>query len=222
MLNRCYNVNVKSYSNYGAKGRWVCKAWRESYISFINDIGHKPSAGMSLDRIDNDGGYTCGHCDECVLNAWPSNVRWATRREQSLNSTSVTWLECNGERYTISDWTRKMGLGRSTISDRLARGWRVEEAINTPIRGRSIQRALTLASKPVRTTSSRYLGVTLVPSSSRWRAMVTKDDKQHHVGFFTSEDEAAWMRDQWAVSILGNAARLNFCYSGRGLARSCD
>jgi hypothetical protein len=44
-----------------------------SFEQFLNCLGLKPSSLHMLDRLNNDGNYE------------PTNVRWATRREQMLN-----------------------------------------------------------------------------------------------------------------------------------------
>jgi hypothetical protein len=75
MLQRCENPKHKMYRWYGAKGRTVCERWHDVEV-FVADIarllGPRP-AGMSLDRINNDGHYE------------PGNVRWATAKEQIAN-----------------------------------------------------------------------------------------------------------------------------------------
>lgn len=70
MLKRCYNPNDVSFPNYGARGIDVCKRWW-SLKNFISDMGNRN--GLSLDRKDNDKGYS------------PDNCRWATYSEQANN-----------------------------------------------------------------------------------------------------------------------------------------
>ena len=73
MKRRCYTPTSGGYSIYGGRGIRVCDRWRNSFEAFYADMGPRPSAKHSLDRIDVDGNYEPGNC------------RWATHGEQSWN-----------------------------------------------------------------------------------------------------------------------------------------
>lgn len=73
MIQRCTNKKQVSWKNYGARGITVCARWRKSFLSFLLDIGRKPSGRHTLDRKDGDGNYEPGNC------------KWSTRHQQALN-----------------------------------------------------------------------------------------------------------------------------------------
>jgi hypothetical protein len=89
MLQRCNNPKSISYERYGGRGITVCERWHV-FADFAADMGERPSALHSLDRIDPNGNYE------------PGNVRWATASEQArtrrLSAERVTALLAKYER----------------------------------------------------------------------------------------------------------------------------
>lgn len=124
LRSRCSNKNNTHYHRYGGRGITVCDRWLNSYENFLSDMGRKPSPQHSIDRIDNDKGYS------------PDNCRWATRAEQSRNRSSNHRIEFNGRNETILDWARLLGIRHVTLYGRLNRcKWSVEKAFTEPCRG---------------------------------------------------------------------------------------
>lgn len=74
MHSRCYNKNFHAYNHYGGRGITICDEWLHDFQAFhdwaiVN--GYKDN--LSIDRIDNDKGYS------------PDNCRWVTMEEQNKN-----------------------------------------------------------------------------------------------------------------------------------------
>lgn len=97
MIDRCERAGSNSYSNYGGRGISVCGRWRKSFACFLSDMGERP-AGMSLDRINNDGDYEPGNC------------RWATVREQAQNKRSNVMVSVGGVTRCLAEWARETGI----------------------------------------------------------------------------------------------------------------
>lgn len=70
---RCERPSQDNYQRYGGRGITMCSRWRHSFFNFIEDMGRMPE-DTSIDRIDTNGNYE------------PSNCRWATSRQQSMNT----------------------------------------------------------------------------------------------------------------------------------------
>lgn len=83
MKTRCFSPNIPDYRRYGARGITVCIALR-NYDVFLAHLGERP-AGKTLDRLDVNGHYSCGKCQQCITKGWSNNVRWATIEEQNAN-----------------------------------------------------------------------------------------------------------------------------------------
>ena len=72
MRQRCLNPNATGYKNYGGRGITVCDRWQHSFENFLADMGERP-AGLGIDRIDNNAGYS------------PENCRWVTPKQNCQN-----------------------------------------------------------------------------------------------------------------------------------------
>ena len=133
MRNRCYNVNQKSYKDYGGRGIKVCDRWlgENGFSNFLNDMG-EPPVGYSIERVNNDGDYE------------PSNCKWANRAEQVCNKRNSKHLTANGETKTMAEWARILGCQPSAILYRLKKGMSEEMAVTMPIPERPNSK-LTLA-----------------------------------------------------------------------------
>lgn len=88
----------------------MCYAWRHDFQAFLNDMGLRPGKNFSLDRIDNDGGYEPGNC------------RWTTQTVQSRNRRTNSLITHNGETKCAEDWAKELGIARTVIQYRQARG----------------------------------------------------------------------------------------------------
>lgn len=122
MLSRCNNPNNHAYHHYGGKGIKVCKKWsgKDGLRRFFEDMGVPQHEGLTIERVDGSKGYS------------PENCRWATKAEQTRNTSQNVFLEHGGERMCISQWAAKIGVHRTVLSSRLQRGWPVEKALTTP------------------------------------------------------------------------------------------
>ena len=122
MTKRCRLKSRSDWHRYGGRGIKTCDRWQE-FLRFKEDMydsynKHKKNNKTTLlDRIDNDDGY------------YKENCRWVTAKESCENRITTHWIMCHGEKKTLSDWARSLGITPTTLSDRLKAGWSIEDAV---------------------------------------------------------------------------------------------
>lgn len=126
MRDRCEKKRHHKYPSYGGRGIKVCERWRlgdgtlTGFQCFIADMGTRP-AGLSIDRIDNDGDYA------------PDNCRWASRSEQQRNRSNSVFIRYGQEVVSLRDALDRAGLSYNSIRRYLASGLDHQSAVDRAI-----------------------------------------------------------------------------------------
>lgn len=115
MKTRCYNRKSTDFYNYGGRGITVCDEWKTDFLAFYNwamSNGYRDD--LSIDRIDNDKGYS------------PDNCRWATSKEQARNKANTVKITLCDETKSLKDWCDIYNLDYYTVYDMLRSGYQPE------------------------------------------------------------------------------------------------
>lgn len=110
MKGRCYNIHDARYDRYGGRGITVCDEWKDDFSAFYKwalDNGY--SDDLTIDRIDNDKGYS------------PDNCRWATIETQCRNRCSNIKITIGNATKTLTEWCEIFELDYRTINARYNR-----------------------------------------------------------------------------------------------------
>lgn len=120
MRNRCYNPKVRSYKDYGARGVRVCEEWKryEAFRDWAISSGYDDT--LTIERIDSSGMYE------------PSNCKWIPKPDQGKNTSRIRYIEHNGKRMSLADWSKELGGGPNLVTTRLQRGWPEQDAVSIP------------------------------------------------------------------------------------------
>lgn len=117
---RATNLQTRDAHNYIGRGIALCDRWLD-FENFYKDMGDAPE-GMSLDRIDNNGNYG------------PENCRWTTQEEQSNNKRNNIIISFNGQKNTLANWARNLGIKYEVLLNRYNRKWEINRMFTTPAR----------------------------------------------------------------------------------------
>jgi hypothetical protein len=126
---RCNNPKDKYYRLYGGRGIKVCERWNTpgGFTYFLLDMGPTPTKTSSLDRIDNDKGYSKDNC------------RWIEGRKQSANRRCNRKWTFRGVTKTISLWAEQYNVPQKILYKRLVKSkWKFTKAVSTPVANRTV------------------------------------------------------------------------------------
>ena len=127
MKSRCYKKGNIGYYLYGGRGITVCDRWllgvngKSGFECFLEDMGRRPGPGYSVDRANNELGYS------------PENCRWATASQQARNTSRNRYVEYGGAKMLLVDALSKSGVRGDVFHKRLNRGKTESEAL-APVR----------------------------------------------------------------------------------------
>lgn len=82
MKKRCYNPTTHNYHRYGGRGITICDEWLHDFQAFYDWAiangydENAPYMKCTIDRIDNDKGYS------------PDNCRWVDAKTQNNNKSN--------------------------------------------------------------------------------------------------------------------------------------
>lgn len=108
---RCNNPNNPDFRHYGGRGIKVSRRWN-NFKNFLADMGPRPASGYTVERRDNEKGYS------------PRNCYWATRKDQGRNRRDVklTYEEVRQIKFFLSKKipqaaiARVYGISQQTVS----------------------------------------------------------------------------------------------------------
>jgi len=126
MLQRCSGSNnlSKNSKRYTELGITISEEWKNSFHSFLKDMGSKPSKEYTIERVNNSCGYSK---DNCI---------WATQKTQANNRSTNLRLTYEGVTKTLSEWSDLYNLRSNTLRARIfVYGWDIHKALHEPIRG---------------------------------------------------------------------------------------
>lgn len=101
----------------------VCDEWRNDRTEFFKwALDNNWNRALEIDRINNNEGYS------------PENCRLVTHAVNMENRRCTVWVEYNGIKRTVTEWSKILGLKRNLIKDRLRAGKSIEYALFEPVR----------------------------------------------------------------------------------------
>lgn len=124
MYKRCYIKSNRAYKYYGGRGITICDDWLNDRSKFfLWAISNGYSDDLTIQRVDNDKGYS------------PDNCTWVTNKEQQNNKRSNYNVTYKGITHTVAEWEDILGMNHNTLRSRLSKyHWSIDKAIETPVK----------------------------------------------------------------------------------------
>lgn len=124
---RCSKSNTHERHIYYDRGIDMCEEWNDylTFKSWALANGYDPTAKRgvtTIDRIDNDKGYS------------PENCRFVSLTENARNKRDTKRYPFHGEMLTTGEVEERTGTKVRLLNERMARGWDIERAAETPRR----------------------------------------------------------------------------------------
>lgn len=110
---RCKSLTRDHADRYIGRGITYCEEW-ESFETFLKDMGKSPGKGYSIDRIENNQGYSKGNC------------KWSTKTEQAQNTARNVMITFRGAKKCLSEWARIAGVSFKILKTRYNKRTHIE------------------------------------------------------------------------------------------------
>lgn len=117
IIKRCADNFPDPNRVYRARGITVCPEWRDYSTFKAWAIASGYADDLTIDRIDNDKGYS------------PENCRWATRTEQARNRRTTRLITIDGRSQALAAWLAETDTKSWTFYGRLKRGASERQAL---------------------------------------------------------------------------------------------
>lgn len=107
IIQRCTNPNSTYFPRYGGRGITICHEWRTRNNFKEWALSHGYRNDLTIDRIDNDKGYS------------PDNCRWVTPSQNCCNRSTTHFVTAFGKRQFLMEWSRELNISYNTLKKRV-------------------------------------------------------------------------------------------------------